>query len=369
MIRVLHIVSRMDRAGQESLIMNIYRNIDRTKIQFDFLCSSDKKGDFDDEIRLLGGNIYHLSKKITLPHLHNISIVKGYKEFFSVHDDYDIVHIHNYHAFSVLVQLIGLKLSKVKNIVVHSHNSFAPNPKIHNLSKSLINLFNISRLACSDIAGKWMYGTKSFRVINNGIQVKNYKFSEYARCKIRDEFGIAENEKILCHIGRFNYQKNHKFLLDVFREILNQSRDYKLLLVGQGELELNIKDYAKSLGIDRNIIFAGVRSDITDILSGSDVFILPSLFEGLGIVMIEAQANGIPIVCSNVIPSEALICENIETISLYAPLEKWAKAVRLQADKNHDAENYKKVIAAGFNIAQTSENITVIYKSITNHDR
>lgn len=364
--RILHVVSCMDRAGQETLIMNLYRNIDRSRFQFDFLCTVEKKGEYDDEIRSLGGKIHYLPESsIKIPHLHNIGTILNYKSFFNCHPEYQTVHFHNYHAYSVLIQVIGSKLGKVKNIIVHSHNNNAPNPRIHNIAKPLLKPFKITRLACSVSAGKWMYGDSSFEVLKNGIESEKYIYSSEQRSDIRKELKITENEKLICHIGRFNYQKNHKFLLNVFKELLSIDDNYKLLLIGKGELENEIKDLSKSLGLSEKVIFAGSRSDIPKILSASDVLFFPSIFEGLGIVMIEAQANSLPIVCSDVIPSEAILCNDVKRLSLKNnSLKDWANAVINEANSDRKLNGLALVRHSGFDILNSAKKIMSIYLNV-----
>lgn len=355
----------MDRAGQETLIMNLYRHIDRNKFQFDFLCTTNKIGDYDDEIKKLRGIIYYLPQsKITIPHLHNLGIISNYRNFFKKHPEYRIVHFHNYHAFSVLIQVLGAKLGGVKSIIVHSHNTSAPNSKVHKIVKPILKLFNIYRLACSKPAGKWMYGNSKFKVLNNGINTSSYLFNDNNRLKIRKELGIDSDTKLICHIGRFNYQKNHKYILDIFSELLCEDSNFQLILIGKGELELEIEQYAETLGIKDKILFAGIREDIPDILSGSDVFLFPSIFEGLGIVMIEAQANGIPIVCSSVIPEEAILCNNIKSLSLLDSLSSWVQAIRSQAYEKHDTNNQVMIYNAGYDILDSTSLLSHIYNNV-----
>ena len=363
MIRILHVVTRMDRAGQETFIMNLYRHIDKTQIQFDFLCTSPQKGDFDEEIRSLGGKIYCLPENIIkIPHLHNLGIILCYKNFFTQHPEYQIIHFHNYHAFSVLVQLIGAKLGKVQHIIVHSHNTFAPNPNIHKIIKPLLNIFNIKRFACSAPAGKWMFGNTDYQILNNGIEIENYIFNKDDRKKFREEIGVDESVKLICHIGRFNYQKNHKFLIDIYKDICSFDKDIRLLLIGRGELEEEIRKYAHALGILDQIIFCGIRADIPAILSGCDLFILPSLFEGLGIVLIEAQTNGIPVICSDTIPSEAILCNNVEQLSLNDDKSLWIKTITKQINIERKIDNYQLVEKGGYSINDTANQLTNIYK-------
>lgn len=366
MIRVLHVVTCMDRAGQETLIMNLYRNLDRSKIQFDFLCTSICEGDYDAEIQSMGGIIHHLPKnKLNIPHLHNIEIVKKYRDFFNNHSEYKIVHLHNYHAYSVLIQLIGARLGNVKNIIVHSHNTNAPHPFIHKITRPLLKLFQIHKFACSEAAGNWMFGNdlKKVHIVKNGIEPLQFKFSNDDRIRLRKELNITD-KKVILHIGRFNYQKNHKFLLQVFKGILKSLPNAHLLLVGRGELENEIKFLVKESNLLDNVSFLGVRDDIPALFSASDLLLFPSLFEGLGVVLIEAQASGINILTTTSIPQEAILGETITQLSLVNSKDWEQRACELLMD--YERMDMSPVIkSANYDITEIAKQLLSFYNSIS----
>ena len=260
---------------------------------------------------------------------------------------------------------MGAKFGKVNDIIVHSHNNNAPNPKFHNIIRPILKYFKLTRLACSLSAGKWMFGNSSFKVIKNGIESDKYIFNSAHRLDKRNEFKISEKDKLICHIGRFNYQKNHKFILSVFKEVLSIDDNYKLLLIGKGELENEIRELSSSLGLCDKVIFAGTRDDIPKILSASDVFFFPSLFEGLGIVMIEAQANNLPIVCSDVIPNEAILSNDVSQLSLTEnSVTDWANALIKQANTKRNSNGLLLVRQSGFDIFNSIKEITSLYKNV-----
>lgn len=363
--RILHVVSSMDRAGQETLIMNLYRDVNKNQIQFDFLCTDPKKGDFDDEINSLGGRIFHLTRtNMKIPHLRTLEYVYKYKDFFSNHPEYQIVHFHNYHAYSALIQIIGAKLGNVRDIIVHSHNTSAPHSKIHKIFRPVLNLYNIQRFACSNEAGKWMYGNKKFTVIKNGIDFSQFKYNEKDRKRVREQLMIDEFENVVCHIGRFNYQKNHKRLITIFKEILILQPKSTLLLVGQGELRNEIMSEINRLELSNKIRFLGSRNDIPAILSASDVFLFPSLFEGLSVVLIEAQANGIPIVCSDINTDEGLFTNNICKLPLKLDDKFWASKVLEYSKLGHSINNEGLDNTSGFNIKSSTKNLTTLYLNL-----
>lgn len=365
MIRVLHLVTCMDRAGQETLIMNVYRNIDRTRIQFDFLCTSDKSGDYDSEIKELGGRIHYLpSSKIKIPHLYNLGIIYNYWAFYKNYREYKIIHIHNYHAYSVLIQLLGAKCGKVKEIIVHSHNTDAPHPLIHKMARLILKLFNIHRFACSKDAGIWMFGQNSnFQIIKNGITPGLFKFNYDDRNRLRDALALSD-KKVILHIGRFNYQKNHKFLIDVFEKILDRQYNAHLLLVGRGELEDEIKKIIIEKKIEGSVSFLGIRTDIPALFSASDLFLFPSLFEGLSVVLVEAQASGIRILTTSNLAKETILCGNVTQLSTEIDSEVWAqKALELMGAYDHK-NIHNAIQEAGFDIGIIAKKLSQFYEIV-----
>lgn len=366
MMRILHVVSIMNRAGQESLIMNLYRNIDRTKIQFDFLCTSSEKGDFDEEIESLGGTIHHLTpSKIKIPHLYVLGVIYNLRNFFNAHSEYEIVHFHNYHAYSVLVQVLGAKLGKVKHIIVHSHNTNAPHQFIHKLSKPFLKFFKLHRFACSKAAGKWMFGktANNFEVIKNGICPEQFTYNQVERERLRRELGIKD-KKILLHIGRFSYQKNHKYLIQILENLVRLDPSTHLLLVGRGELEYEIKEDIERRKLNRHVSFLGIRTDVASLLSASDLFIFPSLFEGLSVVLVETQASGIKILTTTNLAAETIFADQVTQLSTDLNPEVWArKALNMltEYERKKMDEDVKK---AGFDIKHISERLSSFYLNL-----
>ena len=362
-IHVLNSVSVMNRAGQETLLMNVLRNIDRNEIQYDFLCSSTIKGDYDDEIEKLGSNIFHLSKNCLKKFfiLRDLYMLYTIYLFFCKHRDIDIFHIHNYHAFSAFLYILGAKMAGVHVVILHSHNSSAPHPKLHCFFRKVIKNFRIHKFACSRAAAQWMYGDDcdDVVIVKNGIILKDFTYREEWRA-LRREFGVDESTLLVGHIGRFNVQKNHTFLIDVFSEILKTRKDAKLLLIGRGELELEVKEKVHSLGLDDNVVFAGVRSDVNKLLSCIDVFLFPSLFEGLPVVLIEVQAASLPCVASDTISREAGITSYVNFLSLQLPVSTWADNV-LQFSSINRKSTHQVIQKEGFDICETTQRLCDFY--------
>lgn len=308
-IRILHIVGIMNMGGLENLIMNIYRNIDRDKIQFDFLVTREENGIFDQEIKFLGGKIYNI------PSMESIGVIKYKKilrRFFEEHEEYQIVHCHRDALCSVYLN--EAKKANIPVRIAHSHTiGLAETKNIKGLVKSLLknyfmlytNKVSSHRFACSDLAGKWLYKDNKFIIIPNAIDIIKYNYEEEVALSLRKELNIPEDVFVMGHVGRFNTEKNHKFLIDIFKQFEKEHSNCLLYLVGDGSLSDEIKSYVKDNNLQNKVRFLGIREDVNKLMMMFDVFLFPSLFEGLGIVLVEAQATGLSCLVSDNIPIEA----------------------------------------------------------------
>ena len=322
-IRILQIVTNMSYGGLENLLMNYYRNIDRTKVQFDFLTHVSIHQDFEDEIRALGGKVYRL------PRLNPFSIRyrRKLEHFFVEHPEYKIVHCH-------LDCMAGLplKIAKHCNVPVrisHSHNS----NQSHNLKylikliyKRIIPKYSTMLFACGKNAGDWMFNGKPYTILHNAIDAQQFQYSPSDSSQMKELLN-THNQFVIGHIGKFRPQKNHLFLIDIFAEILKKDRNCCLVLVGTGpEMEATISK-VKSLGLQDNVLFTGPRSDIPNLMQGIDVLLLPSLYEGLPVTIIEAQAAGLPCIISDGVPIECKLTDAVEQVALTNSPEIWADTV------------------------------------------
>ena len=323
MVRVLHFVSKMDRAGQETFIMNVMRHIDRKKVGFCFLCSEAGRGDYDDEIMALGGAIYYLPKRNDAGRLSKIrgQIVDLAKWLKDNRDKFDIVHLHTYHNLDVFIHLAACKRAGVENIVIHSHNTCGPHVFVHKVIGMVCRSFyKFKKLACSKVAGEWLFGKRAVRkgevtVIYNGIDLADFKYSRECAEEIREKLGLT-GKIVLGHIGRFSEQKNHEFLMDIFAEYVKAHDDAVLLLIGRGELEDRIRAKAELLGVQSKVRFLGVRDDVKELLQAMDVFVFPSLYEGLSVVLVEVQASSLPVVTNENIAEETIISDGIRLLPI-----------------------------------------------------
>lgn len=356
-IRVLHIVPNMQAGGLETLIMNIYHNIDRDKVQFDFLVHYTGDYFYDEEIRSLGGKIYKFSVRNDnnfIKYLHDLD------NFFKRHSEYKIVHGH--------MESLGqfyFKAAKKNGILVriaHSHNSSTENTIKGKMKKILLKrypTYATDYLACSEQAGKFMFGNHKFRVIKNAIIVDNFLFNKRTRNEMREKLRL-QNAIVIGHAGRFCEQKNHKFLIEIFREIAKKEPNSILLLIGAGETEDSIHKLVGDYGLSSRVIFLGVRKDIANLYQAMDCFAFPSLFEGLGIVAIEAQCSGLPVVGSDLIPQEAAVTDQFHYMPLSASPDKWADKIIKEAKLERIPE-VSKIQAAGYDVSQVASKLQDFY--------
>lgn len=324
MIRVLQCVNNMDRAGLETMLMNYYRNIDRTKIQFDFLMHRPDKSDYDDEIEKLGGRIYRAPRLYPQNYPAYFSFMR---QFFRDHPEYQIMHSH-IDAMSFLPLLAGKKAG-IPIRIAHSHSTSIDRDFKYWLKqwyRHKIPSVSNYHFACGEKAGRFLFGDKVFRVIPNAVDRKQYLFDSEVRFRKREEFQLGERF-VIGHVGRFSYPKNHTFLIRVFEQVLKREPDAVLLLIGTGEKESAIRVQVRQLGIEDRVLFLGSRSDVAELYQAMDVFVLPSLFEGIPVVGIEAQYAGVPCIFSDRVPDEVSFTEQCEFVDLNLPVDSWADKI------------------------------------------
>lgn len=355
MIRILHVLGGLDRGGAETMVMNLYRAIDRTQIQFDFIVHNEKKQAYTDEILDLGGRIFHFP---AFNGLNYFKMKKLWNCFFKEHPEYKILHSHVRSYASLYLPIA--KKAGLKTII-HSHNTSSGKG-----IKAIVKWFlqrglrnNVDYyFACSDVAGKWLFGKEivkqsNYFLMKNAIDVEKYAYSESSRMKIRDEFNL-KNKFVVGHVGRFHPQKNHLFLVDVFNEIHKKNPASVLLLVGMGDLMGLVKEKVLELKLEDSVIFAGARADVNELLSAFDVFVFPSLFEGLPVTLVEAQAAGLPVVCSDSITKEVIVTDLLEMLSLNQCVETWASVAISKLNMKREKNVKDKIAFAGYDISESS---------------
>ncbi len=354
-IRILQIVSYMQRRGLETLLMNCMRRMDRSKVQFDFIVHRSFRADYDDEIEVLGGRIYRL------PRLNPFdpSYRKALRDFFRAHPEYRIVHCH-LDCMSAL-PLAAAKAAGVPVRIAHAHSSSQDKDLKYLLKRHYMKKIPAAAthfFACSGAAGSWMFPGRSVRLIRNGIDTAAFAFDPLQRAARRRELGLAD-QLTVGHVGRLIDVKNHSFLLEVFAELLRSAPDAVLLLVGSGPLEAQLREKARVLGLEDQVRFLGVRSDVPALMQAMDVFVLPSLYEGLGISAVEAQASGLPCLLSDRVPTDCGMTDRVEFLPLRSP-ERWAQAI-LRAAGLPRSGDCSGIARAGYDITSTAGELQQFY--------
>ncbi len=357
MKRLLCIVGSMNAGGAETFLMKLYRKMDKSHFQMDFAVATADKGYYDDEILSMGGRIYQISPKSS-------GIIRNFQEIKKLvkREKYAYVMRTSQHSLSAL-ELFAARLGGAKTTIFRSSNSNTTSTKseevlIHRFFRFLPRWNADIKFAPSTEAAEFMFGKNCIKkgkavLLHNAIDLSLFCYDMDARLSIKNELSIPANAIVIGHIGRFNQQKNHTFLLDVFNEIHKQNRNTVLMLVGKGELEDKIREKIKAFNLENSVIFTGVRSDIPALLSAMDVFVFPSFYEGMPNTVIEAQATGLPCLIADTITKEA----NVTGLVRYMPLKDsatWAKnalnmvsETRIQTketmiEKGYDIENVCK---------------------------
>lgn len=367
-VKILHVVGGMNVGGTETMLMNLYRKLN-TNVQFDFISYYDKDAYYDDEIKRLGGQVIRIDSpnKIGM-----IKSIKNLCEVIKENGPYNAVHAHT--LFNCGVAMIAARLSGIKVRVSHAHTNLDNTKNIIRkiyvwCMRKTINLFSTDCIACSESAGKYLFGenitsSKKYKLLPNYVDYKKYLNCSDTK-SVRQELGIKDDDIVVGHIGRFVEAKNHKFLLEVVSEMIILNNKVKLILAGDGELRKDMECYAEELGIKENVYFLGIRKDIDKILNNLDIFIFPSIYEGLGLVMIEAQSAGIPCLVSEAIQKEAdLDIGLVKQINLNDKKELWIKeAFELIENKN---KNKKQILSAiknkGYDLDNIINKLLEIYK-------
>lgn len=350
-LKVAHFFGKMDMGGAETFIMNVFRKI-HYKVEFIFILNSNDKGKYDDEIIKLGGKIYYVKNRK--------NIYEYYKEIKKIHlkEKFEIAHTH-VHYFSGINAFI-LKLLNVKNVISHSHNindgeedRFIRN--IYRRSMSFLIKINSNKLlACSKEAGISLYSENSkFEVINNAIDLEKFSIKSPNR-ELLKELNLGLDDFIIGHVGRFEKQKNHDFLIEIFSKVLKYNNNAKLILIGEGYDKERIIEKCFTMNLENNVRFLGNRNDVDKLMSIFNVFLFPSLYEGLGIVLIEAQAMGLRCITSNTVPNEVDLTGNVSFLDLKSNHSVWVNEIlngKLQNSKNNILEyDIKNISERIFNI-------------------
>ena len=362
---VAHIMGKWLGGGVEAVVMNYYRHIDRNKIQFDFICDSDSTDIPYDEIKKLGGRVI-----LVPPYQQIFKYIKELKKVFQ-ENGYQIVHSH-INTLSVF-PLYAAKKSGIPVRIAHSHSTTNKREKKKNLMKQLLRVFSkayaTDYMCCSEHAGRWLFGDKEYDkgnvyLLNNAIDIEKFKYDEKLRRKKRKELEIDDDTLVIGHIGRFVEQKNHRFLIDIFNEIQKKNKNAFLLLAGQGPLQNEIKNKVSELGLNDKVKFLGQVNDAYKLYQAFDIFLLPSLYEGLPVVGVEAQATGLLCELSSDMTKETKVLDTTRFISLERTSEEWAKTILEDYSKFKRHDTTEEITKNNFNIKKEASKLEDKYDEL-----
>lgn len=363
-VRVLMLFTILNRGGAETMVMNYYRHIDRRQVQFDFVVHRDERGAYEEEIEQMGGRIYRMMplRPLTIP-----QYKRQISRFFDEHPEYQIIHGH----CSELGYFFYKEASKrgVPVIIAHAHNSRAGYDWKwiwRTLLKHKMRPYLTHRFTCGAEAAQWLFGKDGAETAilqRNAIDTKSFRFDEKAREENRKELGIGNDTLVVGHIGRFERQKNHEFVVKVFQNVLSNHPDSKLLLIGSGgDMEPETRKMVTDLHLNQSVMFLGSRNDIPQLLWAMDVFLFPSLMEGFPLSLLEAQSAGLPCIISDCVPQESCITDLVTRLSIYNKVEEWRDAIIKQSAVIRNRADYSQQIdKAGYDIVQNARWLQEFY--------
>ena len=363
MLRVLHSVSNMARAGIETMLMNYYREMDTSLLQFDFLANKPAPGEYDEEIRGMGGRVF---VSPGLNPLHFPQYKRFVAELLRSNPEIGILHAHNeamgYYA------LQSAKDAGLPVRIAHAHSTKIIRDykyPLKLLCKQLIPGAATDYWGCGTKAGIYYFGKKRWNesgfILRNAIDVARFSFQPEVRQRLRQSYDL-KNCFVLGHVGRFNIAKNHGRLLDIFAEITKAVPEARLALIGTGELEQSVKEKARDMGIQDKVLFLGQMPDVSEWYQVIDCFVLPSLFEGLPVVGIEAQAAGLPCVFSDRVTDEVLLSPEARMVSLEADNAEWARVILAVGQQKADRTRGADIVCrAGYDIHVEAQKLQNLY--------
>lgn len=366
-VRIAHVVGKMLGGGLEATVMNYYRRIDRSVVQYDFIVDDDSSL-IPEEIEQLGGRVI-----LVPPYQRQMEYQKKLYQVFK-ENQYPIV-ISHMNTLSVF-PLFAAWRAKVPIRIAHNHSTAGKGEWKKNLLKYSLRpfakVFPTHLCACTKFAGEWLFGKKAVNagkvtVWQNSVEIGRFGYDEDRREAVRKALGI-EDRFVIGHAGRFIHQKNHEFIVDVFEKVHQRNENAVLLLIGNGELAPMIKEKVKRLGLENSVLFLGIRSDIADLYQAMDVFVMPSFYEGLGMVAVEAQIAGMPVLCADTIPTEAKICDNMKYLSLNDSAETWADEALKYENGFERVSMVSAAADAGYDIQTAAPKMTGWYKQLLKID-
>ena len=362
-IKVLQVLNELNIGGIQVFVMNVYRNINRNAVQFDFLLSSPKIGAFEEEIEEMGGHIYRVTSR-------RESVVKNIcdlKEFFRQHSDYDCVHCH-FSNLSYITPLVYAKKVGIPIRIIHSHSTNLPNNIIHkclhSINKKRINHLATHFFACSDLAGTWLFGGSAayhkMVLINNGIKTKDYQYNKIIAQEMKEKLGVT-GKTVYGTVGTFCEAKNHPFIIELFASLYKKNKNAVLLIAGVKPDNEIMNKMIRDYDLQDSVKLLGLRSDIPNVLQCYDCYLMPSKWEGFPVSLLEAQASGLLCFVSSSVTKQAKINYNVYYLDLSEGVEKWTDVIESHMSNNIRIENVNLIIEAGFDISKTAEKLLSVY--------
>lgn len=357
----------ISNGGQESFVMNTVWHMDRTGLEIDYVTPYYCDNDFYRErIVRMGGEIFSFGLEF-VPGKSRWNIYKPLKKVLGK-KSYDVVHIHSGSVSVLSIAALAAKRMGVEKIITHSHCAAEhKNLKYYIAKYSCMPLLAVCPniyCACSQVAGDWKYSRKVARnklhILKNGVDLELFHFDSEVSLFMREKMGIEKEDFVVGHVGRFSYQKNHEFLIDIFRELKNRENHCKLMLVGTGEEQVSIIQKVEKYGLKKDVIFCGNVNNVQDYMKAMDIFVLPSRYEGLPIVGVEAQASGLPVITSDQVSSELKMIDEVEFLPLEAGAAGWAETI-LKFIGNPRVDSYIKLQESGYDIHQTAQTLREMY--------
>ena len=366
MIRILHMIGSLNIGGSQAMIMNLYRNIDREKIQFDFILDHPDQLYFADEVKSLGGRIYFLPE---FKGTNFFEVKKKWEMFFEEHPEYKVLHSHVRSYASIYLPIAkkhGLKT------IIHSHST-SNGSGIKSYIKWLMQLplrYQADYFfGCSKEAGEWLFGEKvvnsdKYHMLQNAIDTKKYSFNEKIREQYRNAIGVGEHTLVFIHVGRLHEAKNHLYLLEVFSKYHSIHPDSILVLVGDGDLRKEIEDKIEGLSINEAVKMLGARNDVSNLLQAADCFLFPSKWEGLPVTVVEAQAAGLPCLVSDAVTRDVNVSDLVENLPIDHGIDSWINAIERMSFSKKDVT--EDIVKAGFDIQSSAEWMENFYRGLVN---
>lgn len=364
-MRVLHAIGSLNQGGSQSFVMNLYRAMDRSLVQFDFVIEHPGELYHAEEIKRLGGRVFEF-EPLTGGNI--FQYVRQWQDFFDAHDEWPIVHGH---VRSTGAIYLSIAKKHGMHAISHSHSTAecaGMKGRVKRVLEYPLRFIANDCFACSETSARWLFGDAvvnrgDVRIVPNAIDVASFRYSDSVRAEVRASLGLGDGF-VVGNVGRLSAPKNHLFLLDVFEEVLRLRPDAKLLLVGDGELRRPIEESIERRGMEESVVMLGARDDVASLCQAMDVFLLPSLYEGFPVALVESQAAGLPAIVSDSVTDAVDIVDNlVERLSLDAPADAWAQACVARAGSRRP-DTMRDIVVAGYDVAENAANLCSYYLSV-----